>query len=115
MAAAAVAGVVWILFYLIDPATQSFLPPCLFHAFTGLYCPGCGATRALHRLAHGDFIAALRLNALVALGLPLGCVMAIYRKRCDLPSWWLRAFLACIALFGVTRNIPLFPFTLLTP
>ena len=115
MAAAVAAGAFWMAFFLIDPAMQSFLPPCLFHAYTGLHCPGCGATRALHRLAHGDCIAALRLNALVVLGLPLGCVIAVCRKSRGLPSSWLRAFFVCTALFGVARNIPLFPFTLLSP
>jgi hypothetical protein len=113
--AAVAAGAAWIAFFLIDPATQSFLPPCLFHAFTGLYCPGCGATRALHHLAHGNLVAALKLNALVVMGLPLGGLIAVCRKRHDLPAWCLRALLIGIALFGVARNIPLFPFTLLAP
>jgi hypothetical protein len=115
MAAAVATCVAWMTFFLIEPSTQSFLPPCLFHAFTGFYCPGCGATRALHQLAHGHFIAALRLNALVVLGLPIGCMIEVCRKRCDLPSWWLPVCFAGIALFGVARNIPLFPFALLAP
>jgi len=37
----------------------SHLPPlCLFHAVTGIDCPGCGMTRAFLHLAHGDFTAA---------------------------------------------------------
>ena len=115
MVAAIVACASWAVFFLIDPATHSFLPPCLFHAFTGLYCPGCGATRALHELAHGHCIAALRLNALVVLGLPLGCAMAVCRERCGLPSWWLWALFVCVVLFGLARNIPLLPFVLLAP
>jgi hypothetical protein len=113
--AAVAAGAAWFLLFLIDPATQSWLPPCLFHAFTGLYCPGCGATRALHQMANGNLVAALRLNALVVLSLPLGCLIAIRRKRHQLPAWYLRALFICIALFGFARNIPLFPFTLLAP
>ena len=31
------------LVFFADPATHSYYPPCLFHAITGLYCPGCGA------------------------------------------------------------------------
>jgi hypothetical protein len=115
MVAAIVAGAAWIVFFLLDPAKQLFLPPCLVHAFTGFHCPGCGATRALHELAHGHPIAALRLNALVVLGLPLGCVMAVCRERCGLPSWWLWALFVCVVLFGLARNIPLLPFVLLGP
>lgn len=29
--------------------------PCIFHAVTGLYCPGCGGTRALKVFLKGDF------------------------------------------------------------
>jgi hypothetical protein len=112
--AAVAAGAVGLLLFLIDPATQPLLPPCLFHAFTGLYCPGCGATRALHQMANGNLVVALRLNALVVLGLPLGCLIAT-RKRHPLPAWCLRTLFIGIALFGFARNIPLFPFTLLAP
>lgn len=113
--AAAAGCAAWVLFFLLDPAKQSFLPACLFHRFTGLYCPGCGATRALHRLAHGDWVAALRLNALVILGLPLGVLVVACRRGRSLPGWLLVALLACIVLFGVARNVPLFPFTMLAP
>ncbi|MDD6380922.1 MAG: DUF2752 domain-containing protein [Lachnospiraceae bacterium] len=30
-----------------------FFPACLFHKVTGLYCPGCGGTRAFLYLIHG--------------------------------------------------------------
>ena len=32
----------------------SFVPPCAFHEFTGLYCPGCGGTRAVRFLVRGN-------------------------------------------------------------
>lgn len=28
--------------------------PCAFHSVTGLYCPGCGGTRAVRALLRGD-------------------------------------------------------------
>lgn len=31
------------------------LPPCYFHKWTGLYCPGCGGTRAVKELLAGHF------------------------------------------------------------
>lgn len=31
-----------------------YLPECMFHRVTGLYCPGCGGTRALLLLLRGE-------------------------------------------------------------
>lgn len=30
--------------------------PCVMHTLTGLYCPGCGGTRAVLSLLHGHFL-----------------------------------------------------------
>lgn len=45
-------------------AGAAFAPPCLWHAWTGLPCPGCGSTRAFVRLLHADITGALALNPL---------------------------------------------------
>ena len=37
-------------------------PPCVFYAYLGKYCPGCGNTRSLTALAHGDVLGSLRYN-----------------------------------------------------
>lgn len=39
--------------------------PCLFHAATGLLCPGCGTTRSLTALIHGDVAGAFAFNQLI--------------------------------------------------
>jgi hypothetical protein len=44
---------------------------CLFKRFLGIECLGCGMTRALSRLLHGELAAALAHNRLVAVVLPL--------------------------------------------
>jgi len=36
--------------------TQLYPFPCTLYDLTGLYCPGCGGTRALGFLLHGDII-----------------------------------------------------------
>ena len=57
--------------FIHDPAKSSLFPPCLFHALTGLHCPGCGSLRATHELLHGRLLSALRHNAFWVLLLPL--------------------------------------------
>ena len=58
------------------PLLARLSPPCPFHAWTGLPCPGCGATRAVMALAGGDPVAALAWNPLATLGLIGGFVIA---------------------------------------
>lgn len=42
---------------------------CPFRAITGLYCPGCGGTRALSALLHGRVLESLKLHPFVLYGL----------------------------------------------
>jgi hypothetical protein len=116
MAATAFVGAgIWVVFLLFDPATKFFLPPCPFHLLTGFYCPICGATRALHQLALGNFAAALHLNALAVSGLFLSGLFALWRRPGPMSSWCSRILILAVVLFGMVRNIPVFPFTLLVP
>lgn len=39
--------------------------PCVFHAVTGLYCPGCGGTRAVRTLLRGDILKSFQYHPLV--------------------------------------------------
>lgn len=39
--------------------------PCLFHALTGLYCPGCGGTRAIKALLKGHPVISLMYHPVV--------------------------------------------------
>lgn len=39
--------------------------PCLFHLFTGLYCPGCGGTRAVRCLLKGELRLSFQYHPLV--------------------------------------------------
>lgn len=40
-------------------------PSCPVHSLTGIYCPGCGATRSLMAMSDGNFLLAFRQNPLV--------------------------------------------------
>jgi hypothetical protein len=50
--------------YFVAPENSGWYWQCPFHAWTGLLCPGCGGTRAVHAILHGEFTEAIRLNAL---------------------------------------------------
>lgn len=54
-------------------------PPCLFTLALGHPCPGCGMTRALLALLHGDLAAAWGHNRLSPLVLPL--LLALYARH----------------------------------
>ena len=108
--------------HLFDPVASGLYPPCLFRSATGLFCPGCGASRAFHALAHGELSAALRWNALVTLVLPpLLLLEAALFVRPSLapgrrvPSGLLWLLGIVVVLFGVLRNLPLAPFADLAP
>jgi hypothetical protein len=108
-------GAVLALVFFFNPATTHLLPTCPFHALTGLYCPGCGSTRALHRLMHGDVEAALRFNPLMVATLPVLGVLLIRRDSATVRPVWIWLLLAVVIGYGVLRNIPVHPFTLLAP
>ena len=110
---ALVAGGAAALFF-IDPRQASFLPSCPLHTCTGLYCPGCGSTRALHALVHGRWGSAWRFNPLAVLALPGLAALAVWRKQMPHPAvGW--SVLTIVFLFGILRNIPLESFDVLRP
>lgn len=98
----------------VDPFTVG-LPLCPVHALTGLWCPGCGGTRMVWALAHGDLLLALRSNIAVMAGLPLFAVAwAAWLRTALVPGArigprlqrTLFVFLVVLLVFGVARNIP---------
>lgn len=48
---------------------------CLFRLIIGCPCPGCGMTRAVSSMLHGDIAAAIRFNGLVVVVFPLLCCL----------------------------------------
>lgn len=108
-----------------DPAVTHFLPLCPLYALTGFACPGCGLTRGFHALFHGDIVTALDFNALLPIWsivfgyLFVSLLLTAVRGR-GLP-WkfvtpsMLFGFLILLLTFGVLRNLPYYPFTILFP
>ena len=103
-----------ILFF-FKPGQYWFYPVCHFHSLTGLHCPGCGSSRALHELLHGNFIEAIRLNALLlfclagSMWLAGRYVLARWRSQrapVAVPARWLWMLLGLVVIFTVLRNLP---------
>ena len=125
LTAAAIAAVVgfWLLRNFDPNAAGSPFPECMFHALTGWYCIGCGMTRALHALAHGDVLRAFSMNPLAVSLLAISPLLGAWKL-----GWqprWMRPLIATVSepkfwlvllpVYWIARNLPWFPFTLLAP
>ena len=100
-----------------DPSDGGFWVGCPFRQITGLWCPGCGLTRATHHLLRGDLGTALHFNVLVVL------VLGTDRHELDgvdgdthwgarstgsgaIPPWTYGAAATASVAFAVVRNLP---------
>lgn len=98
-------------------------PPCMFRLLTGYFCAGCGITRALHALVHGDLMAALRFNVLAVGLLALAPFVALWHagwrprllepvaRSLGRPVPWL----LLLSAYWILRNLPWPPFSWLAP
>jgi hypothetical protein len=50
------------------------IPLCFFHFITGWDCPGCGLTRAFFSMFRGDFLKAIKFNALAPVVFLIGII-----------------------------------------
>jgi hypothetical protein len=107
--------------FAINPTTTRLFPPCPLHAATGLHCPGCGSTRALHQLLHGRVATAFGYNPLLVASLPF-ILYALARRAWParspprpLSPWLVWAVLVVVLTFGVLRNLPWEPVRWMAP
>ena len=108
-----------------DPSSAGFFPVCPLYTMTGFACPGCGLTRGFHALFHGDVTGALDYNAMLPFFVVLigfGFVSLVHYavrgrglKFNVLHPNFLWLFLVLLLVFGVTRNLPWYPFNILFP
>src|SRR6185295_10093405 len=102
--------------FVFEPGKTGFFPVCPFRAITGFTCPGCGSTRGLHRLLHGDVIAAFEFNPLLILSLPF-LLYALLRytnaairgkplKGNQLNAKYIWLLFGVIMFFWIYRNTP---------
>ncbi|MBC8031970.1 MAG: DUF2752 domain-containing protein [Pyrinomonadaceae bacterium] len=106
--------------FIFEPGRSGFFPICLFREMTGFACPGCGSTRGMHALLHGDVLTAFKFNPFMMLALPFliyvlvrhtNAVMRdqpINRNRLDAKYIWMM-FVAILG-FWILRNTPFYPF-----
>ncbi len=113
------AGAVYL--YLFEPGKSGFFPACPFRMLTGFNCPGCGSTRGLHRLLHGDVVAAFEFNPLLIISLPF-LLYALMRYtsaalRGQPLNWnrlnarYISTLIVVIISFWIFRNTPFYPFS----
>ena len=107
------------LVFFFNPTTHHFYPVCQFHRLTGLNCPGCGMTRALYALLHGDFASAVRDNALLMLALAAIVIRSAWFGWNKLhqkpngtffPAKLLWPLLILAIIFTGLRNLPVFSY-----
>jgi len=115
--------------WLHPPTDDSYYPKCTLHKYTGLHCPGCGLTRSVFSLLHGEVLQALAYNLLWPIVLPImvwGIGTSLwnqffprYEVNFRLPSAllavWPWVLMITLLAFGILRNIPAYPFDLLAP
>lgn len=118
------------LIKLYDPTTPRdslFFSGCLLSRITGIYCPGCGGTRAVYHLLSFNILKAVSENAFVVIFiLPVGAYMVVseylnylFKRKIlpflRLPQAAIYLFVAILVLFTALRNIPFAPFNFLAP
>jgi hypothetical protein len=124
LAAAVIVPVGATVLYSFPPTEYGFYPRCFFFMLTGLHCPGCGATRCVHALLHGEVEQALAYNALFVLFSPFLLILGLHfayttwRGRPSggrLPAGSLYLLLIVLVAFWILRNIDIYPLSLLAP
>lgn len=106
-----------------NPTIAGFFPVCPLHAVTGLNCPGCGLTRGFHVLFYGDVLGALHFNAFLPVYLFVGIYFLVSLSLIVVRGRGLSfnifkphllwGFLIVLIIFGIIRNLPFYPFTIL--
>ncbi|QDS89320.1 hypothetical protein EC9_35190 [Rosistilla ulvae] len=99
------------LLHHFEPNETSWYPKCPLHEMTGLHCPGCGTTRAVWAILHGDVTTAIRMNPLVVLGSPvvLGLIWRERRRgRTGQRTTATLSWTILVVLIGyfIARNVP---------
>jgi len=105
------------------PPGSPGMPGCLFHRLTGLFCTGCGITRATYAMSHGDIAGAIAMNPLAVLAAPIVILLWLNEglgrrgtiEKMATPLRDARFWMVLVLAFTVARNLPWQPFSWLAP
>ena len=103
-----------LFYYVLLP--QLSLPPCVLYTYFGLYCPGCGGTRAFISLLHGHFLQSLWYHPLVPYSALLFGAFMITQALARLTrfryfhglrfhNWYLYAALGIVGVNFILKNV----------
>lgn len=95
---------------------------CPFEHYLHIWCAGCGGTRMIISLLHGDIYQAFRYNPFLFILLIIGILFYIYmiivyikKKVIVLPSKYIWiAIIILLIIYMILRNISLFSFLIPT-
>jgi hypothetical protein len=126
LAPLAVLGCVGLAFSYVlanDPTDAKADPmgPCIFKAVTGYDCPGCGGTRMVWYMLHGNVTEAARHHLVAFLAVPVlayaflvwGAQRVFARRlpRVRIPPLAWSLYLGAWGVYAVLRNLPWPPFS----
>ena len=109
-----------LIIYLTLGEHFNFYLKCPIHFLFNIYCPGCGSTRMLKSILHGNIYQAFRYNPLLFITIPFYLIYLFINywaekkhkisltKKLE-PNLWYFLIILFIT-YGVLRNIPLFKF-----
>ncbi|NEZ41014.1 DUF2752 domain-containing protein [Paenibacillus alvei] len=101
-----IVGVIGSVYLMVWIPLTGISIPCFFYEFTGLYCPGCGLTRALASLLRIDIYQSFRLNALLYIIPPVYLLAYVLGGKYKTSLLW--ALLVIALGYGVLRNFTYF-------
>jgi hypothetical protein len=77
---------------------------CPIHSLTGVFCPGCGSTRAARALLGGDLQLAFHNNALLLIS-PVLVLVGVLISKYSKNRMWLYLFIATLFVLVVTFTV----------
>lgn len=103
-----------LLYYIGKYNGDNFFALCYIQYFTGIYCPGCGGTRAFINLIHGNILQSMRYNIFVPYGIVVTLVFYISQtlrfitkgriKGVRFYKWFLYGGIIALIISFVTKN-----------